>query len=281
MPLENGGQRETGRTRIVRAGNFEVNVTERGQGMSVLLVHGFPLDHSMWNAQIERLSQRWRVIAPDLRGFGGSQVSSGMVTMEQMADDLAALLEALAIREPVVVCGLSMGGYVAFQFWRKYASRLRGLVLCDTRAIADTSEAAAARLKMAEHVLRAGTQYVAEAMLPKLFAPSTFQNHPQIIDVQRRRILAAAPEGVAAALRGLAERPDASGYLPRIAVPAMVIVGQHDAISTVDEMRRLAEAIHGCEFVVIPDSGHMTPLENPPAFDEAIERFIARIERET
>ncbi len=242
--------------RIVRAGHVDLQVVERGRGMPILLVHGFPLDHAMWEAQIEPLAEHWRVIAPDLRGFGGSQVVPGVATMEQMADDLNALLNAMAIDEPIVICGLSMGGYVAFQFWRKYVSRLRGLVLCDTRAVADTPEAAAGRLKMIEHVHSAGTAYVAVAMLPKLFAPDTLRNEPATIESQRQKILAASPEGVAAALRGLAERPDVWDYLPKIALPTLVIVGEHDAISTVEEMRGIAGAIAGSQFVVIPRRPH-------------------------
>ncbi|MBI3839233.1 MAG: alpha/beta fold hydrolase, partial [Planctomycetia bacterium] len=232
-----------------------------------------------WDAQIAQLSQRWHVIAPDLRGFGGSQVTSGTVTMQQMAADLNALLDALEIERPIVVCGLSMGGYVAFQFWRHHGSRMRGLVLCDTRATADTPEAVASRLKMIEHVLRAGTEYLAEAMLPKLFAPLTFQNHPNVIHFEHQKILSAAPEGVAAALRGIAERPDVSSYLPQLSLPTLVVVGQQDTISTVDEMRGMAAAIPQAEFVVIPNSGHMTPLENPMAFNDTIEQFLVRVER--
>jgi pimeloyl-ACP methyl ester carboxylesterase len=156
---------------------------------------------------------------------------------------------------------------------------MRALVLCDTRATADTPEAAGSRLKMVEHVLGDGTEHLAEAMLPKLFAPSTFQNHPNTIQFERQKILRAAPEGVAAALRGMAERLDVSSYLPDISLPTLVLVGQQDAISTVSEMRGMATAIPGAEFVVIPNSGHMTPLENPAAFNEAIELFLTRVER--
>ncbi len=265
--------------RIVQAGDVALQVVERGRGMPILLVHGFPLEHSMWDAQIAQLSRRWRVIAPDLAGFGGSQARDGVATMEQMADDLAALLDALEISEPVVLCGLSMGGYVAFQFWRKYVSRLRGLVLCDTRAVADAPEAAQARLKVAEQVLRAGVGGVVDAMMPKLFAPSSLEKHVDAIRVQREKMLAAAPQGVAAALTGMAARPDVRGDLPRIALPTLVVVGQHDVLATVDEMRAMAQAIPGAQFVVIPESGHMAPLENPAAFQAAIEPFLARVER--
>lgn len=262
----------------VQAGQIELEVVRRGAGTPLLLVHGFPLDHSMWNAQIERLSSRFQVIAPDLRGFGGSQVIGGTATMEQMADDLAAMLDALDVDETVVLCGLSMGGYVGFQFWRKHRERLRGLVLCDTRAIADTPEGAAGRLKLAETVLRDGNGSLAEAMLPKLFAPATIEREKVMVESQRRTILAAPREGVAAALRGMAARPSAVDYLPQISLPTLVAVGSDDAISAPDEMRGIASAIPAAEFVVIPHSGHMTPLENPTAFDAAIERFLARFE---
>ena len=229
--------------RMVRAEDVELRVVERGSGMPVLFIHGFPLDHSMWDASIARLSERYRVIAPDVRGFGASQVTSGTVTVEQMADDTAALLTALDVREPAVVCGLSMGGYVAFQFWRKCRARLRALVLCDTRSVADTPQAAAARLELVERLLAEGPEPVVQSMLPRLFAPTTVEKHPELVDRQRHKILAAAREGLAAALRGMAIRPDVSGELPRIDVPTLVVVGEYDAISTVDEMRGMAGAI--------------------------------------
>jgi pimeloyl-ACP methyl ester carboxylesterase len=267
------------RSRTLRAGQVELHVVEHGRGMPVVLVHGFPLDHSMWDAQIAALGQRWRVIAVDLRGFGASQVTSGTVTMDEMADDLAGLLDALGVGEPVVLVGLSMGGYVAFAFWRKHARRLRALVLCDTRAVADAPEAAKARHELAERVLAEGTAVAAEAMIPKLFGATALENEREAVEATRRAILANPPQGVAAALRGMAARPDVTADLGRIVLPTLVIVGQQDAISTVDEMRGIAKAIGGAEFVVIPRSGHMTPVENPAAFNEAIEQFLTRVER--
>lgn len=272
-------QRDPGSLRRLIAGNVELQVHCSGRGMPVVLAHGFPLEHSMWDAQIAQLSRRWRVVAPDLRGFGGSQVTLGTATMEQMADDMAALVDVLGIDEPIVFCGLSMGGYIALEFWRKYASRLCGLVLCDTRAAADTPEAATARLETALGVLRDGTAGLADAMLSKLFAPTTLQDQSSLAAIERQTILAAPPEGVAAALRGMAARRDFRDDLAKIALPTMVIVGEHDAISTVDEMRSIAKAIPDAEFVIIPGAGHMTPLENPDGFNEAIEQFLTRVER--
>ena len=265
----------SGQARMVRAGHIELSVMERGRGMPLVLVHGFPLDRRMWDAQIEHFAKRRRVIAPDLRGFGSSPPVQGATSIEQMADDLDALLTALGVDQPVVLCGLSMGGYVAFQFWRKYSARLRGLVLCDTRAVADTSEGAQGRLKQAELVAREGTAPLVETMLPKLLAPSTLSTRPLVAELVQTMILAASREGVVAALKALAARPDVRGYLPRIKTPTLVVVGQHDAISTPAEMRLLAQAMPRAEFVMIEDCGHMSPMENPSSFNRAVETYLS------
>jgi len=254
----------------------EFFLIDRGQGQPVLFVHGFPLDHSMWNAQLDALSPDYRVLAPDLRGFGRSDVTPGTVSMATMADDLAAMLDALQITEPVVLCGLSMGGYVAFQFWRKHAARLRALVLCDTRAVADTPEAAAGRLATAERAVSEGSAVVGEAMLPKLFAADTFKNNPTLIDQMRQVMATSPPQGVAAALRGMAERPNVQADLPQIALPTLVIVGEHDAISSPDEMRAIADGIPKAEFQIIAGAGHMSPCEAPIEFNGALEDFLSR-----
>jgi pimeloyl-ACP methyl ester carboxylesterase len=190
----------------------ELAYVDRGAGLPVLVVHGFPLDHSMWSAQIDALAARCRVIAPDLRGFGQSPLGdadpeSG-ISMERYADDLAELLDAVAIREPIVLVGFSMGGYIAWQFVRKYYSRLRALVQCDTKAAADTEEARAGRLKMAENVAAWGSARVAEMMGPRLFAPSTFATKPQVVAAVRRVVEHTSPAAIAAAQRGMAARPD-------------------------------------------------------------------------
>ncbi len=259
----------------VLVGETRLNVTQVGSGAPLLLVHAFPLDHSMWSAQIERFASHWHVIAPDLRGCGTSDVTPGTVSVEQMADDCAAVLDALEVREPVVFCGLSMGGYIAWQFARKYAARLRALVLCDTRAKADTPEARASRMKMLEHVMRAGTEYLAEAMLPRLFAADSLTRLPGAVEFVRERILLAPPEGVAATLRGIADRPDMSWLLPQIRVPTLLMVGEHDVITPPDEMREVAGGIAGAEFVVIKDAGHLPPLESPVEFNAVLARFLA------
>lgn len=262
-------------TKTVAVAGESFRVLDAGAGPPVLLVHGFPLDHEMWLEQCRFLAPRHRVIAPDLRCVGGSPDGVGTVTMEQMADDLAGLLDALGVAQPVVFCGLSMGGYVAWQFWRKYAARLRALVLCDTRAQADSAEAAASRQKMIDHLLRAGTVYLADAMLPRLFARETFERMPEMVSSVRDKILHCRPASVAAALRGLMARPDMTGELGSIRLPTLVIVGEHDQISPPAEMQAMAAAMPGARCVVLPEAGHMTPLENAPAFNAELERFLS------
>jgi 3-oxoadipate enol-lactonase len=249
-------------------------VHDAGKGSPLLFVHGFPLDHTQWSGQLPVFAQTHRVLAPDLRGFGGSEASSDTMTMEQFADDLAAMLDVLQIAEPVTLCGLSMGGYIAFQFARKHAAKLKALVLCDTKAVADTPEGAETRRKMAEQVVISGTGGVADAMLPKLVAPSTKDRHPEVIEAVRGMIAAASPAGVAAAQRGMAARPDSSEMLSQIAVPTLVIVGEDDAIASVEEMRKIAAAIPGAQFRVIPEAGHLSPLENSAAFNAALREFV-------
>jgi pimeloyl-ACP methyl ester carboxylesterase len=250
-------------------------VEVRGHGPPLVLLHGFPLDRTMWRAQLDFFSTSRRVIAPDLRGFGTSVVTPGKVTMEQMAEDCRRLLEKLEIAEPVALCGLSMGGYVAWQFASRYGDRLSRLVQCDTRALGDSPEAAANRLKLAEHVLQYGTEALATAMLPKLFAPGTPRIRPEVVAAVQQMIAVAPPAGAAAAQHGMAARPDVSAWLGSLRVPTLLVVGAHDAISPPDEMRGIAQAIPGASVQVIEGAGHMAPMENPAAVNRAISDFLA------
>jgi len=254
---------------------------DEGAGVPVLLMHGFPLDHTMWGGQFNALSGRARMIAPDLRGFGQTPLAPGDaergVSMEAHADDLADLLDKLAIREPIVLVGFSMGGYVAWQFARKYAVRLRALIQCDTRVLADTEEARAGRLKMAEHVAEWGSGRVAEMMGPKLIAPATFEKKPEVVAAVRMMVERAPPAGIAAAQRGMAARPDMTSLLPTIKVPTLVLVGEHDAISPPAEMKEIADAIPGAKYVVIRRAGHMTTMEEPDAVSAAFSQSIDKL----
>ena len=262
--------------RHVSIGNVELYVVEQGAGPPLLLVHGFPLDHSMWRAQIDALSDKYHVIAPDLRGFGRSTglADTQTLSMQQMADDLALLLSAIKISEPVTFCGLSMGGYIAWQFWQHHRAQLGRLILCDTRAVADTEEVARARQMMATQVLHEGNALVADSMLPKLFADTTASKQPEIIESTRQVVLSTPATTIAAVQRGMAQRPDVTDLLPSIDLPTLVVCGERDTISPVEEMREIAAAIPGARFNVIEKAGHMSPLENPKAFNAAVREFL-------
>jgi 3-oxoadipate enol-lactonase len=260
--------------RRVQVTGVELAVEDRGVGPPLVLLHGYPLDHAMWSAQVETLAKRHRVLAPDLRGFGRSGVTPGKVAMAQLAKDLAVMLDTLEVEGPVSVCGLSMGGYVAFAFWEQFRQRLRSLVLCDTRAKPDTPQAAADRRKTADRVEGEGVGLLADSMLPKLLSRTTWESRPELVDSLRQMILRAPPEGVAAAARGMAERPDMTGRLGEIRCPVLVVVGADDAISPPEEMRSLAAAIPGSRVVEIPGAGHMSPMEQPEAVSRAIGEFL-------
>lgn len=246
---------------------------DEGQGPAVLLVHGFPVSGEVWLPQLEELSQTCRVVVPDLRGFGNSEVPPGPYTMETHADDLAALLDTLGI-ERVVLGGLSMGGYIAFAFLRRHAARLCGLVLCDTRATADTDEVRANRETTARLVEEQGATAIADRMIPNLLSSTA---PPERKALLRGIIERNQPQAIAAALRGMALRGDSTDLLPTVSVPTLIVVGEDDVLSTPDEMRGLEAAIPGSKLVVISGAGHIANLDQPALFASALTAFVQQL----
>jgi pimeloyl-ACP methyl ester carboxylesterase len=245
-----------------------------GEGEPLVLVHGFPLDRRMWRPLIDALGTTHLVIAPDLRGFGESPAPAGVTTMEDYADDLAGLLDGLGVEGPVALCGLSMGGYVGFAFFRRYRERLARLVLCDTKAAADSAKKKADRERTAEVVLQEGTESLATEMPNGLLAPATRENHRELVEHVAEMIRGASRGGVAAALRAMAARGDSTRLLGQIDVPTLLICGEADVISPPDEMRQMAERIPEATYVEIPSAGHLAPLENPEPVVRAVRRFL-------
>lgn len=248
-----------------------LNYTDEGKGIPIVFVHGFPLCCAAWNKQIDALKAGYRVIAPDLRGLGHNQATSGTTTMMQFADDLHALITHLKT-EPVVMVGHSMGGYVALAFARKYPKMLRGLVLVGTKSGADTPEAAAGRRTTAEKVKAGGSGVVVDAMAPKMLAPT---NQDDKMAEQVRALMSPSkPESVVAALLGMAERPDSTAMLAEISVPTLVITGTDDIIIPPVESEKLAGAIRDAKLVKIPNAGHLVPFEQPAKFNRALEGWL-------
>lgn len=250
------------------------HVVDEGSGPPLLLVHGFPLDHSMWRQQIAHFKATHRVIAPDLRGFGKSSLTPGKVTMQQFADDLAAILPAIGENQPVVLCGLSMGGYIAWQFVEHHRSKLAALIVCDTKAAPDTPEAKKTRLEAADRLEREGTSFLAETMLPKLFGQQLLDSPLEYVQETSAVILRTDPRACAAAQRGMADRVDCRPQLGRINLPTLVLCGEKDVISPPKEMREIAAAIPSARYVEIPGASHMAPLEMPQPVNAAIEDFL-------
>jgi pimeloyl-ACP methyl ester carboxylesterase len=252
-----------------------LNYSDDGPGPVVVLLHGFTLDHSMWDAQRETVGSTYRVIAPDLRGHGQSAAPDGIYPIDDMADDVVELLDALKIREPVVLGGLSMGGYVALSLAVRYPKRLRGLMLLNTRAAADTPETAQIREELARQIDATGdVSPVVATMLPRLFGRTTMERRGDIVamteDVMRR----SPARGVAGSLRGMAIRPDRTTDLGRITLPTLIVAGAEDALIPIEESRLMASALPNVELVLIPDAGHLAPLENPAASNVAMLRFL-------
>lgn len=243
---------------------------------ALVLLHAFPLAAEMWRAQLEAVPAGWRVVAPDLRGFGASSpdAPTGTVSIDDYAHDVLALLDHLELHR-VVVGGNSMGGYAAFGLLRHAPERVKGLVLSDTRAEPDTDEARASRAAMIETLASGGLPAVWEGMQAGLVGATTRGLRPEVVERVRRLVLAQHPEGVRRAIERLASRPDSTPLLGAIGCPTLVIVGEEDQITGVDVARRLRDLIPSAEMAIIRRSGHLPAIEQPHEFNALLARFLA------
>jgi 3-oxoadipate enol-lactonase len=254
---------------------IQLHYTIEGEGPPVVLLHGYQLDRTFWEPQVRALRGRYRIVAPDLRGHGSSEVGNlEASSMEQQADDVRALLDRIALREPVVLGGLSMGGYVTLAFLKNYPERVRALILADTRAGPDTEDARRGRLAIVEQVEQTGsTQPAIDALFPKLMAPANYDRLELVTHV-RAMASRASERGITAALRGMAARPDSTPWLGQVRLPTLVIVGQHDVLTPPSEARAMQAAIPNAELVEIPAAGHLSTLEDPETVNAALLRFL-------
>ncbi|MDL4821844.1 alpha/beta fold hydrolase [Actinomadura opuntiae] len=252
-----------------------------GSGTPLVLLHAFPLSSAMWLEQRQGLANRFRVVTPDLRGFGGSRLGTDEPSIEAMADDVAHLFRRLGLQR-AVVGGLSMGGYVAMALCRRHPDLVLGVVLASTRAAADTDAVRENRLRQAEQIDRDGSvQVLLDEMLPGLVGPTTYRQRALVYGRVRGLVQATPPQAAAWAQRAMAGRPESFETLRGLKVPALVMVGDEDALATEDEARAMADALPNAELLVIPRAGHLCAVEQPDLFNQAVAEFAAALARTT
>ncbi len=251
---------------------------DHGIGLPVLFLHAFPLNRQMWQAELTALlaDERYRLVALDWRGFGESDITTPVSTMELFADDVAGLMEALGIQR-AVLCGLSMGGYATFAFLRKYPQRVAGLILADTRPGADSPEAQANRENVARIAETQGTGAIADLQVPRVLSEYTRQHHPEVELRVRQMIDAATAQGIAAASRGMGQRGDSTDLLAGITCPTLIVVGEQDVLTPPIVVQEYAAQIPGAQCVVIQHAGHLSNLEQPEAFLQVVRGFLGSL----
>jgi len=254
-------------------GGRAIRYLEAGAGWPVLLIHAFPVNADLWRPQLERVPEGWRFIAPDVRGFGPAAAPASRFTVDDMAADVAGLMDQLEL-DRAVIGGISMGGYATFALFRLYPERFDGMILADTKAEPDTPEAREGRRKMIQLVRNDGPAAVADAMLPKLLSPRTRAEQPALVSSVREMIESASAESLAATLEALMARPDSTSDLSRIHCPALIIVGVDDEVTPEPHARTMEKLIDRSRLVVLPEAGHLSNIEAPDAFSLALSDFL-------
>jgi 3-oxoadipate enol-lactonase len=254
----------------------QVAYEERGTGRPLLLIHGYPLNRTMWEPQLHDLADLAHVIALDLWGFGESE-PVGSASMATYAEQLHKLAEALGAAEPAVVCGLSMGGYVAFEYFRRYQDRVAGLILANTKAGPDSEEGKAGRDKNAALAKEKGAAAIAEAMLPKMLSPKTYASNSELVQQVKRMMESASVPGITAALLAMRDRPDSTPTLAEIKRPTLVVGGADDQLFPQSEFQNMANALADGRLEILPDAGHMSNVEQPALFNRVVRQFMRRI----
>ena len=257
----------------LRSADAELAYDLQGTGPPVVLLHPFPVHHEFWNPIVPALSSRYRLILPDLRGHGDSEIGEGPAFMEKHARDLARVLDAAGVGKAAFV-GVSIGGYILFEFCRQCRERVNALVLCDTRPQADTTEARANRLKAAADVLEQGTDPFIESMIPKLMGRTTVNTRPDLVDGARRMMRKMSPEDISLVQRGMAERPDSVADLKTINVPTLIVTGEEDILATPADGELMRQHIAGSQLKIVPKAGHYSPWEQPEAVGPLLRQFL-------
>lgn len=257
----------------IKSGDAELVYWTLGDGPPIVLLHPFPVHHEFWLPVAETLSARHHLILPDLRGHGESDVGEGPATMDKHAADIANIVDDADLGRAALV-GVSIGGYALFEFWRKYPGRVAALALCNTKAPADIPEARAARLQAAADVLERGTEPFFEIQIPRMLGKTTMATRPDLSDGALRMMRKMSPEDVAQVQRGMAVRPDSVDTLKTINVPTLVITGDEDMLTGVNEAELMRQHIAGSHLRVIPKAGHYSPWEQPVEAARLLRQFL-------
>jgi 3-oxoadipate enol-lactonase len=262
----------------LRSADADIFYEIRGNGPPVVLLHPFPCDHEFWDPVAVALESRYRLILPDLRGHGDSEIGEGPAFMSKHASDIARLLDAAGVSKAVFI-GCSIGGYILFEFWRRYRERVSALALCDTRPQADTAEARSNRLKAAAAVLEQGAEPFLETMIPKLMGRTTLSTRPDLVAGARAMMSKISAENISLVQRGMAERPDSVADLKTINVPTLIAIGEEDVLSTVADGELMRQNIAGSRLIVIPKAGHYAPWEQPELAGKVLRQFLDDVAR--
>jgi 3-oxoadipate enol-lactonase len=263
-------------SRQIKSGDAEIVYRVLGEGKPVFLLHPFPANHEFWLPVAEALATRYRIILPDLRGHGDSGAGEGPATMEKHTADIARVMDDAEVgRAPLV--GVSIGGYGLFEFWRRHRGRVTALGLFNTKAPADSAEARAARLHAANEVLESGTEQFFQSMIPRLLGRTTCETRPDIVDGALRMMRKMSPEDVAQVQRGMAERPDSVDTLKTINVPALLVTGEEDILTGLNEAELLRRHIPNSQLRVIAKAGHYSAWEQPEDAAILLRQFLERL----
>ena len=254
---------------------MQIAYDDKGNGLPILFIHGFPLDRTLWTAQAATILKICRTISIDLRGHGESQAIPGPYTMKMLAQDCNSLLNKLEITEPVILCGLSMGGYVTLEFYRQYPSRVAGLILAATRSGADSAEGRANRDKAIFEARQQGVISIVDSMLPKMLAQYTYKHRPELIRPLRAMMLRTSLDGAIGALEGMKNRSDSTPILTSIRIPTLILHGAEDQIIPITVAKAMQTVIFDSTLRILPEAGHLLNLEQPDLFNQAILDFLA------
>jgi pimeloyl-ACP methyl ester carboxylesterase len=262
--------------RQIKSDDAEIVYRVLGEGSPVVLLHPFPANHEFWLPAAETLSTRYRLVLPDMRGHGDSGVGDGPATMDKHAADIARVMDDAEIgRAPLV--GVSIGGYALFEFWRRHRGRVAALGLCNTKAPADAPEARAGRMQAANDVIERGTEPFFQSMIPRVFARTTREMRPDLVEGALRMMRKMSPEDVAQVQRGMAARPDSVDILNTINVPTLLMTGDEDILTGANEAELMRQHISNSRLRVIPKAGHYSPWEQPEEASRILRQFLDEV----